>query len=784
MKNKIILTLAIILFLITPVYASPTLNSITISPQNPWIYPNGTVDNVHLRVECSESNTNLTISKVVGNVTGPGIIIPSFELTKTGNNTFEKLLDGSYFVNNGSYTATFVCANNASENTTQTKTFQVSKIDGKITSYPSKVYVNDEISIYFDVKKDGQSVINDTINFTVYLDNKKQSLGIPPFYEISKGWVLRFPAPSKSGSYNIKVKAKYQRAIIEDEVTINVEDKLKMELTSINKTEFYGGEVVSTKLIAYWKGEPIKIQKEDLTLTLEDSLIEIKNISYDGYQTIVTFVMPEMKPGIYNLAFLLTYNGEKAQVFRQITYPAKIVGSIKEIGGNAISTRIIFSSRNMQKTFSTDNKGNYNIEIIPGVYDVEFQFGNFAKLKLFDANITSSNDIIKFSRIKNIKLEGISVTSAYAFETTLSYKYATIEMLYDATKILNESSIEVFKCDSWNFAAQKCLTNFKKVGAEIDKVRDIVKINTTSLSAFAIGKRKNLKLDVSATKKEYILFEPIKISGIVLDEDNNRISGAKITAKLGNITAYTTSDNKGIFEINLEGMKKEGNYSISVEASKKPFIPTKTSFEIKVIRTKELAISASSAKVMQGENVTSSIIIANTGQTTLTNAKISLTGIPKEYYSFNKSYIPILEPNQKEDIEINFSIPKNANVTTYVGTLLVKTDQLEKNATLTLTILEKEEENKWPTFSLPNLPTGLFALPISFTDFAYLISISFVSFSVTFFMKRRKNTKKKQTNIMGYFEEIKKSITGTKAKKSENLKFLDLVIKKLEERKK
>jgi hypothetical protein len=304
-----------------------------------------------------------------------------------------------------------------------------------------------------------------------------------------------------------------------------------------------------------------------------------------------------------------------------------------------------------------------------------------------------------------------------------------------------------------------------------------VKINTTQLSAFVIGYKKNLYLSFSSDKDEYYLKDVIKLTGTIEDEEKNPITDAQINVNIPNtgIAASAKSDNSGVFVLEFQGPEQEGDFSIFVKADKPPFASVNETKKIKLSRSKQLLILLSeSMKVSQGTNGSIPIDIINKGQTDFSGLKLSLTGVPEEYGTLSKTEISELKVGSEEKVFIDFVIPKDADKTSYTGKLQVKYDGGSYESEFILSVLtnEKNETAIEPTswFKLPSLPTGMFVLP-DINIYLLVMVVAISVFSTTLVMKNKKsksgNLEKKleRVNIKNLLLDIKREIETRSLKK-------------------
>jgi hypothetical protein len=336
-----------------------------------------------------------------------------------------------------------------------------------------------------------------------------------------------------------------------------------------------------------------------------------------------------------------------------------INGKFVDENDKAIPTRLSFFSNGIEKLrLYTDAAGSYSGSLPPGTYDIEIVFPQ-STLRLYNVEIKSFEDPIRYYYFGSLDLEGINVAGLFVYEVALPYYKASIEMKYDEKNVANENLIKVYKCENWNSGKKECYGRWNEAIAIVDKIRNVVYVNTTSLSAYAIGTLKKLSIDFNLNKETFYLKDLVRLRGMVLDEYRNPVSNVSISMKIKNtnISAKTFSDNNGLFTLEFLSPEKEGNYSLILTAEKHPFLSFNSSFELKVVKSKEVSIVfPDTISLKQGDNLTQELSIVNIGQTELYNLNISLTGIPSEYYSLTQE-IGKLEVGEERKIVIFFAVP-------------------------------------------------------------------------------------------------------------------------------
>jgi hypothetical protein len=87
-----------------------------------------------------------------------------------------------------------------------------------------------------------------------------------------------------------------------------------------------------------------------------------------------------------------------------------------------------------------------------------------------------------------------------------------------------------------------------------------------------------------------------------------------------------------------------------------------------------------------------SIIVKNTGNTTLTNIQLEIIGLPSTWTISDIKSINVLEVGQQKEFVFQIYVPKTAQAVTQVATLKVSSNQAEESALVTMRVFESNEE--------------------------------------------------------------------------------------------
>jgi hypothetical protein len=763
-KMFALMFLTFFFILISQAKASPIINA-SVTPSNPWLG-----EDVKIYANCFD-DSNKTISAVYANITGPNILFGEKNLSLVENNLYSlTLTPQDYYERSGEFSATVYCVNNETQVNSTSLSFTISVLTGSINDIiPSTIYTTDTIEIHFVIKKDG-TPLSSNVDFNVSLNDEIKSLKQNPAFDMNKGWILKIDSPSQ-GSYELKVTAFYDRANVSNTSNIEVKSPIELDIIDIEKNWLQPNQELTIRLKAYEKGSLINLTKEYLSFKIGSFSMDIDEISQSGDETIVKLKTPYLSPGDYDLSITLTYKNYSLTKTKTVTYTVPLDGEILDIDGKPIQgITLKFVSSSYQFSFVTDSKGKYQGEIPPGTYDLEFTSPR-SKLYLYGLKIKSFENPIRYFYLSDLDIDGINSAGAYVYEVAMDFSSAYIEMSYDESKVLDETTLKVYKCSNWNSGKKICLSEWKEIDAEIDTIRNLAKVNTTSFSAYIIGSKKVLKPSFSLDKEIYYLKDLVKIKGIVFDELQKTVSNATVDVKLTNtdISTSTTSDENGVFSIKFFAPEKPGKYELILTVKKDPFVSFNKKIILNVTRSKKLSVIVpDSIKINAGEELTVRFKVINTGQTDFSNVVLGLKGIPQEFFQL-PSHIEKLNVGEEENITVNFSIPSDVNSTTLQAEFIAGVGNTTASKVFGFTILPSKKISSSYSFPTFELPLGMFVLPSIQPDMLILLILFFISLSVALILKKRKRKTVQREEIKNLLLGIKREIIRQNSKQNKNI---------------
>ena len=755
---KKILMLAIILIVsLSFSRAMPNISETKLNRNDLWLGESMTIS-----LRCIDDGNN-TINSVYADVSGNGLSISGWVMEAFENNSYSLTIDGSNLYKTGDYQVDVHCKNNLDELNTEEIQFKISQLTNEINIIsPNPAYLDDEINIYVFVKKDNIKLFSG-VNFSVKIGNQEKEFNQHLIYNES-GWNLKMEALSSIGIYDVVVKSQYNRTQAETQKQIEIKQPLQFDLLNIDKTWIKSGDNITLTFQASYKGQAIDLSKNNLKIWVDSIECEILEISRTGSYYYVKMKIPSLSPGGYNLKVRLTYQDFIKEITEKVDYIVSISGEIIDAGNKVVSAIIEFKNDKLTKSTNTDGNGFYSLEIPKGTYEVNMQFPN-SKAIISGVDVSQFDDPIRYDEADSeIDIQGIGVSRIFVYEFASSFSDAQIEMRYDDSRIPDEDRIAVYRCDNWNFGKRVCNGKWNDINVDVDTIRNYVKFNTTTLSTFLVGYKKNMIIDANIEKPQYYLNDLIKVLGIVEDEEQKPVGGVKIKGKIeGTSIEFTAeTDSGGVFTTEFQGPNKEGTHNILITAEKLPYTKVEQKLSLEVIKSKKLALTIpNSIKIEQGKNATTEIILNNIGQTDFQDLKISIEGIPSYYNIFETEFAEIKAGDEKK-IPVIFEVPEDASIQSHTGKVKIEYNDelLEDDFILTITKIEEIQnsgsKSQKKGFSLPS---AKIVLPSFSTETLLIALFSILSIGGAIWFKKNNGTSENERgDIKNLLVNIKKEV--------------------------
>ncbi|MCS7123320.1 MAG: hypothetical protein RMJ17_01970 [Candidatus Aenigmarchaeota archaeon] len=729
---------ALVLFSVS--FSFPIIESVDLFPSNNIFIG----EDLTISVSCYDLNS--TISRVYAKIYSNNLIFPTIDLDYfVLENKYKKTIENNYFENPDTFNIAVYCLNEKNEANVTFSTFNVSRASSLLHS-KQVYYTNEIIEIIFAPLINNKLLITERLP-VVFINNKEKQLKQLPFFKANVGWILKFDAPSREGTYELKVSANYDRITISNKTFIEVKKPFRLEHFSLSSYLVKPNEVLTVFFQVYYKDENIEVEKNNVKIFVDDILLNITEFGRQGDFHFARVVLPFLSPKSHEIKIFVSYNGNHISSVKEVTYLGQIKVNLSP------NTNLEFISTSYKFSFTSDRNGVINNFIAFGTYDLKI-WNNKVNIVLFNTKIYEEEIPLNFQEIE-LDIEGINNAGSYLVETSLNFSSAYLELYYDENKVFDESKIKVFRCDSFNFAIKKCNNEWKFVdNFTIDSVKNVVRFSTSYLSVFLIGTEKILNLELSFDKEKYFLKDIAKFTGYVVDEWNNKVKSVAINLKIvgTNINYKTFSNNDGVFSGSFILPEKEGEFEVLVVVDAK-FSNLTKKYKLKIERSKEISIIfLDSVKVKVGESLELEAIIKNIGQSNLTNIKIEIDGIPSEYYQIEDSVIEFLEVNKEYSIKIVFRILEHFNESTTLAKIKAFNEEIYYEKEFGFTILSEENI----------IPTAKVILPTINLEDENLIFIIIALFLILSFLLFKPKKKRIVRDVKSWKEEIEKVLNKNK----------------------
>jgi len=519
----------------------------------------------------------------------------------------------------------------------------------------------------------------------------------------------------------------------------NITAKVIFRAGSIEKFDTENVEVVLISKYKYQKVMVDNINCDDNTEECTISVIIPSYISSGDYDLFLTIGYPSLDSYRY-----------KAQDSIPFESVIEISGEFKDAAGKVVSTEIVLENIETGETITskTDSNGKYSIKLLPGTYNIAFKFNNAVVAKIYNVSITDfelmsiPGNMIRFDSDHIISglPSGVNMVKIVVLEFALPSSDVWIYIPYDSKKVNGkEENLRVYRCADWNFMKSSCTGEWEQIPANVHTIRDAIEFTTNRSAAFLIGENKWLLFSKLELKDlEVYMGEPVTVDGAVIDNDDNPVNGAVITLSFPefNISKKAVTSGTGGFSARINAPYSTGNFLLNIKADKEPYSSVNDSRVIRVIRSKELAITGVSdiERVNLNKTLNLTLTLMNTGQTNFTKPiYLEVNGIPNDWYSLSPASIDSLDVNEKRDVSLKIRITpehcasgcKKYNLVNFVA----KSEEITRSISFSLEIIvphakqlnqteEKEEKGgmigfiTFPRFTMPSITSPYLSLTI------------------------------------------------------------------------
>ena len=739
-------------------YAYPVINNLTVQSQEIWL---GETETIFLN--CTDDNSS-AISGVYADISTSTALFPGNSFIPDVNSTYYLTIstaESSNFNKAGTFDVITYCENELGESVNSSISFTVSNLSIEISSITSPIYIGDMAEISIFVKKDGNTITSNDVSLSISMNGEAISFASQPYYDFEKGWILKFETDTlASNTYTLSISADYSGAEASIDKTVDVIQPLDFSIIDVDKDWVFSGDTITATLRATYKGAPITILEDYISVRLDSTNVNVFDISSSSASNAydLEFELPSLSAGRHKIKVDFDDSTHTAQDSENIIYVISASGVIFSDTGNH-KVDIKFDSGSLTKDVRTDISGKYSISFPPDTYDIQVE-DNFAVLDIFDADIEEFDDPVKYQSLPAAHVSGISGEGVfyYAIASELDYHSADIKIKYDPAKINDISSIKVYACNSWNTGNMKCSSEWIIISSVIDSLRKTATIDDAMLdAAYIVGNRDSLNLGTALEKTSYNINEDIIMTGLSQDSAKDIVPDAILNASIEatSITSSSVSDSKGLFSFNIQNPGVEGNYTLLVELSKDPYISSQKQIDFEIVKSKDLSVVCpDTVRLNPGESSEVQFLVINTGEADLSNISISLKNIPDSYYQMiYPETINILKESEEIPVIVYFVIPENATAGITSASFDISGAGFSKDYGFVINILPLRNESidtvsvssdtsesisSFDIFSSISMPTGQSLSIIAPGGVMSLAVFAFISISTALLFRRRR----------------------------------------------
>jgi len=645
-----------------------------------------------------------------------------------------------------------------------TDEFSVSALVTEIT-YLENVYSDEEVHLRCKVYRETSFLeeIKTNISFKLFLDDDKKTIDSP--YWSSGEWYIYTQEANLGGKdYTLRLESLYLDKTNYTEITFQVNPALDFSL-DFGPSEIKHGDTVTASVTAEYHGSDV-YGSAGVVVTINGQVVTVTKTP-----TGFTFTAPSMNPGTYDLAVTLTHNDLHETITRNIHYVIPVHGTSYDANGKGVSVDLKFTKDTYSKTIKIAG-GSYSDSLPFGTYTLEATYGGL-KTRLTDVPVHSElSDFIRFDYFNILDAGGLNMVGGHVMEFSHTFNTAYIDASYEAAKVKDEKSLEVYRCDDWNFNSRKCSGSWVKVSSTIDEPSNRASFQVTSLSTFVIGEMKEMHVSASIDKSDYYFNQTIKLTGVVRDSNNKIVPDATVTYRIEGTQGSVRTTSNGIFSADITVPSKEGRNVLRLNATKQFYVPAGSDLDLNILRKREFNIISPMDTEIEGE-AELELSLVNSGDSTLHDITITMTGLPLNSDYSPKTLTQLLS-GQEAGIKIT-TTPDDSDKRIYTVAVLVESRELTFSDSFVITVKKEDQQDQNQTTTQPQSnETAHFILPeINLTgitsfftaDTTSLLNIGSIVASVIIitllFIKA--NRKKKYTAITRYYithilETIKKEV--------------------------
>ncbi|NOQ55517.1 MAG: hypothetical protein GQ477_01785, partial [Nanohaloarchaea archaeon] len=642
-----------------------------------WLDPVTGDASVDLSAEClSDSISNVSVT-----VNG-SFDINTISMILSENNNGSYVYVGSFIADDfGNHTLDIICVSD-NESAEDASSFFVNELGMDIVSISeTEAYGGNYSILKTRLMLNNESIVSGA-NFTVRLSDEDDIWNI----DVSKTsldenvYVLEWDIPNlEEGEYTLGVVAQYdnhfisvqldEAFIVKSVVDIDILEPLTDRVYSFSETK-------QIEIVVRANVNPFlvdKLYQSQFYAKLDGQKLQIENFTYDSntktYHFFVDVYRMDSDDYEYKLFVYIKPDGfseQKSDAHADIQFMIPFELDMKNAKDQPIAdAKIVLIKMSGGATYDeciTDPYGVCDTLLYPGTYDMTMDIDevsvevNGVELP-GESNTGSIENIIRYDNPGNIKIDGFKeIQKIFAVEFLLPFEDAKVS-LYNVKSDINNS---VLRCDGWDLKLRTCSGGWVDISSMSDYHSNKIVFSTDAFSAFAVGTRDALSIEMDEIKERVYIGENVILSGIAYGADGAAVNGVTIRYEYGGNSGTIITDADGIFTVDVKVSKIVGDFKATFEAMKEPYVPVKSIFSFETYKTEafEIVLEKDLFMLKPGMNASFSAMLKNTGQVTIEDIKVTIEGINPAWIDISPRVIDVLDVGKLIDVQFNVSIPE------------------------------------------------------------------------------------------------------------------------------
>ncbi len=474
------------------------------------------------------------------------------------------------------------------------------------------------------------------------------------------------------------------------------------------------------------------------------------------FRCVLPVSIPDKSAGSYQLEIEGHFQSYYDTIIKEIYFTIPFKGELTYASGQVVDATIQMQNLDTGKWYSTTvngGTGKYSLELLPGEYNMKLTSPEIENIEISGININENSEMVTANSPMSVdsfsgggSILGINSVKLVVFQFALDFEESEIWIKYKDVDVTgSEEDLELYSCHDWNYGKRQCNGEWETLDFSINMVTNMIHFNVTDFSAFILGNKKSIGLEVEMDKDSYYSRERVTFTGNVIDGEASPIENAKVSYRIEDteLTGSTYTDERGYFiASDLVAPEAEGSYIMEITVEKNPFKSFTTTHPVKIEKKREFTLVVpEEVKVNLDESMQTKISIINTGQRDFNSISLSVRGISTDWYSMVPMTINNLTIGSEKTVTLNFRVPseyckEECQIYHFVDITARSDGGLEEVKSFTFQIDENVTEIVSPGFSLPSLPTGNVIESISNPYVAVIIFIV-IAFLFIFFSKNK-----------------------------------------------